>query len=117
MELIIKQVKLFKFQDRHRGEQVSIYVEPLTDRSGRLIISTQRKIFQRYFDGVSGGIYDFLTKAGVQSIPYVFDCSDDDHAYLLRYLLPVWGHFLESISDQPTTKQQSVPQYIQNKLF
>lgn len=97
-ELNIKQVKLFKFKTAS-GHQVNIYVEPITERTGRLIIATPKKLFQRYFDGVSGGIYHFLASNDATTISYVFDASEDDEAYIVKHLTQIWDFFQESISE------------------
>ncbi|SDG72510.1 hypothetical protein SAMN04487996_12283 [Dyadobacter soli] len=96
-ELNVKQVKLFKFKSWN-GRQVNIYVEPITDRTGRLIVMTAKKIFQRYFDGVSGGLYRFLASNDAGTIASVFEDSEDQEEYIHKHLAPIWDFFQESIS-------------------
>lgn len=99
-ELFIKQVRLFKFVQEN-GSQLNIYVEPIKENTGRLIVATTYKIFQRYFDGANGGIYAFLSKQPAPTIAYCFESvSEEDHEYILKRLLPVWEQFIESIKSE-----------------
>lgn len=93
----IKEVKLFKYVNEGSG-QVNIYVEPTGERSGRLIICTAYKIFQRYFDGAGGGIYSFLTKMGIDEIPYIFEGeSEEIQRYISKNIKDVWPLFQQEI--------------------
>ena len=93
----IKFVKLFKFLG-DKSQQVNIYVEPISDNTGRLIISTPYKIFQRYFDGAGGGIYNFLMRQTSEGIVGCFEnATEEDQELLAKRLEEVWPIFIKQI--------------------
>lgn len=99
----IKSVQLFKYSD-DKTKQVGIYVEPTKEGYGRLIISTQYKIFQRYFDGAKPDIYSFLSKEPVEAICSCFNDSEEDYYYLLEFLKDVWPQFRKDLTTSALVK-------------
>ncbi|MCE7039267.1 hypothetical protein [Dyadobacter sp. CY312] len=94
----IKSVTLYKFSD-NQSKQIGIYVEPTGPGTGRLIISTQYRIFQRYFDGCNPDIHTFLTKQTLESIVGGLCDEDRDYDYLMKYLKDVWPLFVAQIKN------------------
>ena len=92
----IKSVTLYKFSDK-KNKQVGIYVEPTAPSRGRLIICTQHRIFNRFFDGCGPDLHTFLSKQSAESISSCFNEDYSDYDYLVEYLKDVWPLFVAQI--------------------
>ena len=104
----IKQVSLFKFTNE-RHALINIYVEPTVPGQGRLIISTNYHIFQRFFDGCNPDIFTFLSKQTAEMVCGCFDRSDEPFAanedltnydYLMKSIAGIWPLFIEAIREK-----------------
>jgi len=100
-----KEVSLFKFTN-DKSALINIYVEPTEPGQGRLIISTQYHIFQRFFDGCNPDIFTFLSKQTAEMICGCFDISDEPfppnksltyYDYLQKSIAGVWPLFIEAV--------------------
>ncbi|GAB3164611.1 hypothetical protein [Telluribacter humicola] len=103
MDLEVKQVKVYKFKDG--ANLVNIYIEPLPEGKGRLIVSTQYKIFQRYFDGCNPDICSFILNRGLYGICYALDNGlVGSVEYLVTQLTPIWDEFEEELRKEVEQK-------------